>query len=91
MLGPRVSDSVGVEWSLRICVPAKFPSDINATGLGPAPWTLGMVKPEHSFWGTLLPAPSLPPNPPLFLTGRSVDQLRWTIGVSDGLELWASM
>lgn len=40
VLGPRVSDSVGVGWGLRICIPAKFPNDINATGFVPALWTL---------------------------------------------------
>lgn len=37
MLGPtlRVADSAGFRWSLRVCVPNKFPSDTDAANPGP--------------------------------------------------------
>ena len=31
---PRVSNSVGLGWGLRICISNKFPGDDDATGLG---------------------------------------------------------
>ena len=31
---PRVSDSVGLAWGLRICISSKFPGDVATAGLG---------------------------------------------------------
>lgn len=31
---PRVSDSLGLEWNLIICISNKFPTDSNAACLG---------------------------------------------------------
>lgn len=36
VLDSSVSDSVGVGWSLQICILAKFPSDIDVNGPGTA-------------------------------------------------------
>lgn len=34
ILCPRVSDSVGLGWSLRICISNKFPNDADVAGFG---------------------------------------------------------